>query len=426
MEAELPGAEAQLAVVAAKVESRLSEVCRDIRDYQLAEFPELRGNEPVLKLVRASIAENVSTLLHVFENDISLDDVEGPTAALERVRRLAQRGAPVSRLTRAYRISHWRFLQWCLDELHREGVEEDLSAATTRRMLALSFGYIDRAIEQVIEVYQLERDRWLLSQTAGRAARVREILAAKQVDVDRAESALGYRLRQTHLGLVAWLPALPQGGEGLARLDRLTNEIAKELNCSARPLFIPRDEHLCWAWLPFVSHPDVSWGRLGSVVEDGDPSIRVCAGRMEPDVEGFRSTHRQALRARELATASSTEDRFTAYSRVAPIALMARNIDDLRTWVRDVLGPLAVDDEATARLRKTVQIFLDTGSSYTATASRQILHKNTVQYRIRKAEEAIGHKVDERRTDLEVALLAIQYLGSSVLRTNAGPLCDDA
>jgi DNA-binding PucR family transcriptional regulator len=183
-------------------------------------------------------------------------------------------------------------------------------------------------------------------------------------------------------------------------------------------LFIPRDERMCWAWLPLGSCYEVSWGRLESVVEDSHPSVRACAGRLEPGVEGFRSTHRQALLAQDLATASSWGPRFTAYSHVAPIALMSTNIDDMRSWVQGVLGPLAVDDEPSARLRETVQIFLNTGCSYTATASRQILHKNTVQYRIRKAEEAMGRKVAERQIDLEVALLAVQYLGSTLLRTS--------
>lgn len=115
--------------------------------------------------------------------------------------------------------------------------------------------------------------------------------------------------------------------------------------------------------------------------------------------------------------AASPGARVTAYAQVAPIALMCTNIDDIRAWVWSVLGALAVDDEHCARLRETLQTFLSTGCSYTATASRQILHKNTVQYRIRKAEESLGRPLHERRPDLEVALLAVQYLGSPLLRT---------
>ena len=115
--------------------------------------------------------------------------------------------------------------------------------------------------------------------------------------------------------------------------------------------------------------------------------------------------------------AASPGARVTAYAQVAPIALMCTDIDGIRAWVRNVLGALAVDDEQCARLRETLQIFLATGCSYTATAGHQVLHKNTVQYRIRKTEEAMGRSLHERRPDLEVALLAVRYLGSPVLRS---------
>ncbi|SFG84072.1 PucR family transcriptional regulator [Streptomyces mirabilis] len=418
MAAEHPEAAKQLSVVAANVGSHLPEVSRDIGDYVIAEIPELRGDETVIKILQASIAENVATLLHIFENDIPLDKIEGPAAALEYARRLAQRGIPLSAMVRAYRIGHWRFLQWCLDELNRQDSDEDLAAATNRRMLRVSFGYIDRVTEHVITVYQQERDHWLLSQTAARAARVRDILTEKDVDLNWAEPALGYRIRQNHLGLVAWLPTLTDGGEGLARLHRITNEIAQKLGSPAKPLFVPRDAVVSWAWLPLGSHSDVPWKQVSDVVERCDPSVHVCAGRVGYGIEGFRSTHRQAARTQELAAAAKPAPQFTDFSTVAPIALMATNIDDMRAWVWDVLGPLAVDDENSARLRETVRIFLGTGCSYTATASAQILHKNTVQYRIRKAEEILGYSVQQGHIDLEVALLAVEYLGSTLLRTS--------
>ncbi|MEU9371109.1 hypothetical protein AB0D71_42065, partial [Streptomyces avermitilis] len=303
MAAEHPEAAKQLSVVAENVGSHLPEVSRDVAEYVIAEIPELKGDVTVIKILQASVAENAATLLHVFENDIPLDRIEGPAAALEYARRLAQRGISLSAMVRAYRIGHWRFLQWCLDELKRQDADEDLATATNRRMLQVSFGYIDRVTEHVIVVYQLERDHWLLSQTAARAARVRDILTEKNVDLNWAEPALGYRLRQHHLGLVAWLPTLTGGGEGLALLDRITNEIARKLGCPARPLFVPRDAILSWGWLPLGSHSDVSWKQLSDVVERSDPSMHVCVGSVGYGIEGFRSTHRQAVRTQELAAA---------------------------------------------------------------------------------------------------------------------------
>jgi DNA-binding PucR family transcriptional regulator len=51
-----------------------------------------------------------------------------------------------------------------------------------------------------------------------------------------------------------------------------------------------------------------------------------------------------------------------------------------------------------------------------ATGERLTLHKNTVRYRIGKAEESLGRPVGENRLHVELALLAAQWLGAAVLR----------
>jgi PucR-like helix-turn-helix protein len=88
----------------------------------------------------------------------------------------------------------------------------------------------------------------------------------------------------------------------------------------------------------------------------------------------------------------------------------------VRARVLGTLGGLAADDEHHARLRDTLLTFLQTGGSYKTTAERLVLHKNTVQYRIRRAEESPGRPVGENQHDVELALRASHWLGSSVLR----------
>ena len=56
-----------------------------------------------------------------------------------------------------------------------------------------------------------------------------------------------------------------------------------------------------------------------------------------------------------------------------------------------------------------------------ATAERLTLHKNTVQYRVRKAEESIGGPAGQDRLRVELALLACHWLGPSVLRPGGAP-----
>jgi DNA-binding PucR family transcriptional regulator len=101
------------------------------------------------------------------------------------------------------------------------------------------------------------------------------------------------------------------------------------------------------------------------------------------------------------------------------VAMMLGSADLLRAWVLTMLGGLATDDEHHARLRDTLLVFLQTGGSYKTTAERLMLHKNTVQYRIRKAEESLGQPVSENRHDVELALRASRWLGSSVLQQAA-------
>jgi DNA-binding PucR family transcriptional regulator len=110
------------------------------------------------------------------------------------------------------------------------------------------------------------------------------------------------------------------------------------------------------------------------------------------------------------------------FGQVAPVAVMLGSADLLRPWVLSTLAGLAADDEHHARLRDTLLVFLQNAGSYMTTAEQLMLHKNTVQYRIRKAEESLGRPVGENRHDVELALRASHWLGSLALRPPpAGP-----
>jgi DNA-binding PucR family transcriptional regulator len=105
--------------------------------------------------------------------------------------------------------------------------------------------------------------------------------------------------------------------------------------------------------------------------------------------------------------------------QLGPIALMCADVGAVRAWVLDVLGDLGIDDEGHRRLRETLWEFLSAGGSFTAVAERLLLHRNTVRYRIRRAEDALGHGLESDRLNIEVALLACRWLGPAVLRPPA-------
>jgi len=405
----------ELSEVAAAVGGHVLDVTHDIWQLVTSDIPELRGDDIVEKLLDASIEENVATLLHVFEHGSPPDDIGAPAAAVEYARRLAQRGVPIIALIRAYRVGHGRFLSRCIDELGARSQDASLTAAVTSRMADVSFRYIDRVSEEVISAYQHERDNWLLTQTAVRAARVRVLLGGQPIDIDATESALGYRLRQRHIGLIAWVTDTPRGSEGLTRLDQLASAAAGVLGSPGRPLFVPRDETLAWIWLAASGDMVVSGEALAKAFDNGDSSVRIVAGEPGYGLDGFRLTHQQAVRTQDLALAAKPGSRLTTFANVGAVALICADMSAARSWVWGMLADLALDDEPHARLRETLQVFLSTGS-YTTTAERLVLHKNSVQYRIRKAEDALGGPISDRGADLELALRACQYLGQAILR----------
>jgi DNA-binding PucR family transcriptional regulator len=143
----------------------------------------------------------------------------------------------------------------------------------------------------------------------------------------------------------------------------------------------------------------------------------VALGEPASGVDGFRRTHRQALSAQSVALAAEgTHVPVVHFIDVAPVAMMCSDIESVREWVGETLGPLAMDSERHARLRETARVFLQTGGSYTATAEQLFLHRNTAQYRVQKAEELRGRPLREGRLDVELALLACHWLGSAVLQ----------
>ena len=100
---------------------------------------------------------------------------------------------------------------------------------------------------------------------------------------------------------------------------------------------------------------------------------------------------------------------------VRTAAMLAADMSGTRQLVAMALGGLAQNTDGSARLRETLAVFLAEKGSYVATAERMLLHKNTVKYRVDKAVAQRGRQLDEDRLELELALLACDWLGLGVL-----------
>ena len=406
--------------VAAAVGRRAAEVRADVYEVILREIPQLRDDEPVLALLASSVHSNVDTCLQIMQHRIDLAAVRAPAAALEYARRLAQRATPLTALLRAYRVGHFCFSGFLLEELARQADDAAMITAATLSMSKIVAGYIDQTSEEMVAAYTQERENWLRNRGAARAARIRDLLSGERANVSAAEATLGYRLRQYHLGLVCWAGDATGAADEITRLERATRHVAGQAACHGDPVFLPRDESSGWGWLPLGTRDTFDSAAASTAGVDAD--IHFAFGDPAKGTRGFRLTHQQAVAAQAVALTGSPAPRSVTFREVAPVAMMLGSRELLQAWVLTTLADLATDDEYHARLRDTLLVFLQSRGSYKTTAEQLVLHKNTVQYRIRKAEESLGRPAGDSRHDIELALRASRWLGSYVLRPPQRPL----
>jgi hypothetical protein len=406
--------------VAAAVGRRVAAVREDVYETILRDIPQLREDKPVLALLGSSVDSNVETCLQIMQHQIDLSAVQAPVAAMEYARRLAQRGTPLTALLRAYRVGHTCFADWVLKELAQQARDAEMISAATLSMSKIVAGYIDQVSESMVVAYAEERENWLRNRSAARAARIRDLISGERIDVSAAEVTLGYRLGQYHVGLVCWVGDAASTVDEITRLEHALSHVAGRTACYGDPVFLPRDESSAWAWLPLGIRDTFDSAAAESA--DMDADIHFAFGDAAKGATGFRVTHEQAIAAQAVALAAGTPaPRAVTFSQVAPVAMMLTAKELLRPWVLSTLAGLASDDEHHARLRATLLVFLQSGGSYKTTAQQLLLHKNTVQYRVHKAEESLGRPVGDNRQNVELALQASHWLGSYVLRPAASP-----
>jgi DNA-binding PucR family transcriptional regulator len=63
------------------------------------------------------------------------------------------------------------------------------------------------------------------------------------------------------------------------------------------------------------------------------------------------------------------------------------------------------------RLRQTLHAVLTGSGDLDEVAAELLVHKNTIRYRVRQAEEVLGYKAKDRRADLEVAPRHMEAFG---------------
>jgi DNA-binding PucR family transcriptional regulator len=122
-------------------------------------------------------------------------------------------------------------------------------------------------------------------------------------------------------------------------------------------------------------------------------------------------SHEEALAARRVAELRKVRSAAVVGYRAGGLtALLTADPAEAVRFAEAELGELVADNDSAARLRATVQVYLEENLSPARAARRLGVHQNTVVYRVKRAEELLGREIEPRRLQTEVALRLAEML----------------
>lgn len=407
---------AVVADIARSLGERESDIARTMASLLAHEIDQLDDDPILVELLESSVQGNISTIIHILANDIPIDHLQPTTAAVEYALRLAQRDVPSNSLVRAYHMGQNDMMQICFDEVQALHLEGQLDLGVLKHISDVIYSYIDWITLFVFDAYENERRRWIGAQGNVHSSTIHTLLADKGETSQSFETETGYQLDRNHLALVVWNNG-PEAVTTLNSIDRIARSTALFLHSDGPPIITAIDRRTVWAWIPLGSRTAaLDTAELAAALHLDDWT-RLTAGLPAHGIQGFRRTHEQALAAYSVATVPGTPTRSVVGfgdKGVAVVSLLAQDLDSTRSWVWEVLGPLAENTDGAATLRKTLNAYFTNGESHLHTARELNLHRNTVKYRINKALD--HHTVNRDKLDLALALQVCEFLGSSVLK----------
>ncbi|KXP00278.1 Uncharacterised protein (plasmid) [Tsukamurella tyrosinosolvens] len=373
-----------------------------------ADLPDLRADDAIFGSLAASVEANVENVTHAIVLDVPVQRIEVPLAALEYPRRVAQRGMAATSLVRAYYLGQQTMIALIGEALDADPeAGQELREAAMRWLVGWSFDYNDVVTRRVLDEYETERAAWVDARSGARTVRVLEVLDGEVPSVAAASASIRYPLRASHIGMVVWYS---EGVDEVERIERFLRELGAAAGAVAPPLTMAVDRLTAWAWLPVAGGETAIAAAREFVAADPD-APRVVFGPPREGLEGFRATNRAAREVQRVADATDAPLLVATDPGVGLAALVAHDVGAARAWADGVLGALAGDTAADERLRSTLEIFLRTGGSFKATAEQQLMHANSVKYRVRRAVARRGREIGDDRLDVEVALAVRRIFG---------------
>jgi len=324
------------------------------------------------------------------------------------------RGIGIEHMLRSIQLAHSTAAAVLLDAAERV-VPEVNRFAEMRRIHQAMFGIVDVITKRMADEYARAHDAWLSSSVALRAEIVEELLNGTVVPLDRATRTLGYDLSRWHLAVIVWTDATAPVES--VQLRTAATEMLAAAGCTAT-LVLPVGAQRVWAWGSRISQPP----QVLVTYTPPSPGIHLAVGTPHRSVEGFRTSHQQAAAAARVGAMSTREISVFCYQELDIVAMLSTELSAAREFVCRELGGLVDTSAATTVVRHTLKRYLDFDRSLARAAADLHIARNTVAYRVQRAEELRGQPATVRRLQLHAALTVADELGANVLRPTASDL----
>lgn len=318
------------------------------------------------------------------------------------------RGIGVELMLRSIHVAHAAASEVLLDAAERV-IPAAERFTEMRRISDLLFGGVDILTKHMSTEYARAHDAWLISSTALRVETVEDILRGSDIPLGRATRVLGYDLNRWHLAVIGWT-----GGADFADPTLLQSAVADVLTVAGcvSTLVLPVGAHRVWAWGSRTARPPIP-ADAGSVSPAA--GIRISTGLAGIGVDGFRRSHQQASQAARIGATSTCDDWLFRYDELDIVAMLSEDLSAAGEFVVRELGALAGPSTSAAVMRHTLKCYLDRDRSLARTAEHLHVARNTVAYRVQRAEQLRGRPATERRLQLHAALTLADELGHAVL-----------
>ncbi|MFG2396817.1 helix-turn-helix domain-containing protein [Streptomyces lydicus] len=213
---------------------------------------------------------------------------------------------------------------------------------------------------------------------------------------DLAEGRLRYRMGRWHVALVLWT-------DDPLQADALDEAIpAVRSAAGGRNALVARASATSrWIWLSGEAVPDLYHVEKALATT---AHVRTALGRPGRGLEGFRSSHQDALAAQALVIRLGSDRRFTAYADVELIDALTKDRAGALRFVINTLGPLAEADPA---LRQALLTYVQCGFNTTRAAANLYAHRNTVERRVSRANDLSAVKMEDNPAHVAAALLVL-------------------